>query len=389
MHIVFFTHPSFLGSQSMPRYARMLAEGMQKRGHQTEIWAPEEQFYRLPFPRSAKKWLGYIDQYWVFPAQVRKRLAQYTNDTLFVFTDQALGPWVPLVANRPHVIHCHDFLAQQSAMGQIPENPTSRSGQQYQAYIRSGYKQGKNFISVSRKTQHDLHQFLGSVPSKSVVVYNGLNPNFAVGNTKTVRSTLSSELGIDLNNGYLLHVGGNQWYKNRTGVIEIYNEWRKTATQALPLLLIGAVPNNKLKAQHESSPYRQDIHLLSDKSDEVVKKAYQGASVFIFPSLAEGFGWPIAEALASGCPVITTGEAPMNEVGGEDAFYIPRRPRADNEVQAWAKNAAAQVNSILAFSATEREQQIAKGLTNVARFKMDEALNCMENIYQDILQTAM
>ncbi|QJD96954.1 glycosyltransferase family 4 protein [Mucilaginibacter robiniae] len=389
MRIIFFTHPPFLGSQSMPRFARMLAEGMQNRGHETEVWTPEAKFYLLPVPQMFKKWMGYIDQYLVFPAQVRKRMAQYGNNTLFVFTDQALGPWVPLVAKRPHVIHCHDFLAQQSALGQISENPTSRSGQQYQAYIRSGYQQGKNFISVSHKTQQDLHQFLGQIPPKSLMVYNGLNQKFIAGNTLSARKNLSAQLSLDLNNGYLLHVGGNQWYKNRTGVIEIYNEWRKTAAQSLPLLMIGAVPDAKLTTQYESSPYKEDIHLVSGKSDDVVKLAYQGAAVFLFPSLAEGFGWPIAEAMASGCPVITTGEAPMTEVGGEVAFYIPRRPQTGAEVQAWAQDAATQVSRILAFPAADREQQVAKGLINAARFNADGTLNRLEHIYQDILQAAL
>jgi glycosyltransferase involved in cell wall biosynthesis len=77
----------------------------------------------------------------------------------------------------------------------------------------------------------------------------------------------------------------------------------------------------------ESSPYKADIHWLSGIDDEHVAHAYSGAAVFLFPSLGEGFGWPIAEAMASGCPVVTTDEAPMTEVAGEAGFLIPRRPQ--------------------------------------------------------------
>ncbi len=71
MHIVFFDHPTYLGYLSIPRFTRMLVSGMEKRGHTTEVWTPEPGFLRLPLPGAAQKWLGYLDQYLVFPARVR------------------------------------------------------------------------------------------------------------------------------------------------------------------------------------------------------------------------------------------------------------------------------------------------------------------------------
>lgn len=118
MKIVFFAHPLFLGSQSMPRFVSMLAEGMESRGYEVEIWRPEEVFSKLKIS-SLKKWLGYIDQYIVFPRWVKGKLKKEGNDVLYVITDHALGPYVPLIADLPHVIHCHDFLAQRSALGEI------------------------------------------------------------------------------------------------------------------------------------------------------------------------------------------------------------------------------------------------------------------------------
>jgi len=119
MHIVQFVHPNFLNSESMPRFARMISQGMHARDHLAEEWTAKPFFYKLPFPAKLKKWLGYIDQFIVFPMQVRWRLRQLPPDTLFVFSDQALGPWVPLVANRPHVIHVHDFMALPADCGEL------------------------------------------------------------------------------------------------------------------------------------------------------------------------------------------------------------------------------------------------------------------------------
>ncbi|AHM62217.1 mannosyltransferase [Flammeovirgaceae bacterium 311] len=388
MNLVFFTHPSFFGSNSMPRFTQMLALGMKERGHHVELWSPHPLFVRVPFPSGMKKWLGYIDQFIVFPEEVRKRLKKCARDTLYIFTDQALGLWVPLVSDRPHVIHCHDFLAQQSALGQFEENPTGWTGRQYQSLIRRGYSKGKHFISVSNKTREDLHHFLPVFPTCSEVVYNGLNQKIEPQSPELARSILGDEISINLSDGYLLHVGGNQWYKNRTGVIEIYNAWRMWSGKALPLLMIGMQPSDNIQKERTQSPFREDIHFLTGVPDRSVLLAYSGASVFLFPSLAEGFGWPIAEAMAAGCPVITTDEAPMNDVAGKAGFLIPRRPLKDYKIEAWAISAARVVDKIIELKPEVRKTVVAAGLLNAKRFDTEFALNRIEMIYKGIIEKA-
>lgn len=372
----------------MPRFTEMLVRGMRLRGHTVKLWAPQARFFRFPVPVAMKKWMGYVDQYLIFPMESRSFVQSCSPDTLFVFVDQALGPWVPLVAHRPHVIHCHDFLAQQSAMGQIPENPTGWTGRHYQAMIRRGYSRGKNFISVSEKTREDLHHFLAVPPACSEVVYNGLNQPFKLIDPLEARKSLGRMIGLDLKEGFLLHVGGNQWYKNRIGVIEIYNAWRSLATEKLPLLMIGQPPSGNLRHVYEQSVYKEDIYLLSHMEDDAVRLAYAGASVFLFPSLAEGFGWPIAEAMASGCPVITTDAAPMSIVAGKAGFLMPRRPRETANVTSWATNAAHLVKDVLGQTPAQRRASRDAGLRNIKRFDTAMALDRVEKIYKNILQTS-
>jgi len=242
LDIVFFVHPNFLDSQSMPRFATMLINGMKKRGHHVEVLSPKPFFFGLLRKSRWNKWLGYIDQYIIFPRQVNKLLDNKSKNKLYVFSDQALGPWVPMVASYPHIIHCHDFLALRSALGEFPENKSGWTGKQYQAFIRRGFNKGKNFISVSNNTKNELHRFLTSPYSLSTVVYNGLNQSFGPGNVEESRNLLGKQMGINLTDGYLLHVGGNQWYKNRKGVIEIYESWCSLNKNTLPLLMIGKKP---------------------------------------------------------------------------------------------------------------------------------------------------
>ena len=70
-----------------------------------------------------------------------------------------------------------------------------------------------------------------------------------------------------------------------------------------------------------------------------MQAVYSRARALLFPSLAEGFGWPLVEAQACGCPVITTDEPPMNEVAGDAAHYLPRL-RSDTEIDTWAAHGA-------------------------------------------------
>ncbi len=389
MNLVFLAHPKFLNSPSMERFSTMLAEEMAKRGHQVVVWAPEKKFANLSNQPSVSKWLGYIDQYLIFPRIFRNRITKLPADTLFVFTDHALGPWVPLVCNRPHVVHCHDFMAQRSGLGEIKGNFTKWSGRRYQAMIRRGYQAGKNFLPVSEKTRKELFRFVSGGQVTSEVVYNALADVFIQYSQQEARSLLAKSTNPMLESGYIMHIGGNQWYKNRIGVVDIYDAWRSSNFGKLPLLLLGKAPNRTLQERIGRSPYKSDILVLSNLSDSTVNLCYSGAEVFLFPSIDEGFGWPIAEAMACGCPVMTTGEAPMTEVGADAAVYIPRYPEKAEEVEGWALNAANDLKGVLNLPQEERKRMIEKGLKNIQRFNAKQQMDKIEQIYRNILDNSM
>lgn len=93
MRIAIFTHPPFMNSQSMPRFARMLEEAYTERGHTVSLHSAVPVMHRWMGHSKLAKWAGYIDQYLLFPRAFRKVLRTLPPDTLFVFCDQALGPW--------------------------------------------------------------------------------------------------------------------------------------------------------------------------------------------------------------------------------------------------------------------------------------------------------
>jgi glycosyltransferase involved in cell wall biosynthesis len=367
MRLVFFTHPEFMRSQSMPRFARMLQRACLDRGHQVSVWAPRDGLHRWFAHTRLAKWAGYVDQYLIFPWWVRRQLAQTPDDTLFVFCDQALGPWVPLVAHRPHLVHAHDLLALRSALGQIPENPTRLTGRLYQRFIRRGFRQASHFIAISERTRSDLVTHAGIAADRVVVIHNSQNHGYAPLSAPAAQARLA-EAGLPPPGRFLLHVGGGQWYKNTEGVIRLYGElvrrWVShppsadhAAAQGMPaLVMVSPEPGEHLKALVRGLPPQARVLFCQGVTTEVLEAAYSGCVAMLFPSLAEGFGWPIIEAMACGAPVVTSQDAPMNEIGGSHALYLPILTSAQSPEQ-WAAQGAGWVDAWLQEAALQWVQQ--------------------------------
>ena len=389
MNIVIFCHPAFLPSQSMPRFANMLKTAYEQRGHTVSIWSPQACVYNWVSCGASSKWAGYIDQYILFPQWVCKQLKKQPADTLYVFADQALGPWVPLVKHLPHVVHVHDLLALRSALGNISENPTSLTGKLYQRFIRYGFQQAKHFISISNKTRDDLHRFSKASNNSSIVVYNGLNYPYAPMSSEQALACLTQAGLPTTSNGMLLHLGGSQWYKNLAGVISLYGEYVKlhcasSANEPLPLWCISPSPSESTKALINALPKHAKVMFFQGLDNETLRAAYSHASAFLFPSLAEGFGWPLIEAQACGCPVLTTNDAPMNEIAGPSAIYIPRL-KAWDDIEQWAKQGAVSLYELLRSSPETRESIVEKSIAWTTQFNPDLTISAYLKKYEEAL----
>jgi glycosyltransferase involved in cell wall biosynthesis len=396
MKFVLMCHPAFLGSESMPRFARMIAQALRDRGHSVECWQPVARAHALavsaPLFRRFAKWAGYVDQYLIFPWEVRAGLRHQAPDTLFVFCDQALGPWVPLVAHRPHVVHAHDLLALKSALGLVPQNPTGFSGRMYQRYIRRGFQRARHFISVSGRTRDDLHQHGGvTAPEISEVVYNGLNHPYQRLSPEQARGRMAAAGQPADPRGILLHVGGNTWYKNTEGVVRLYAAYAASVADPLPLWMVSPPPSPEVQAALRAVPAAGQITFMQGLDTEVIEAAYSLARMFLFPSLAEGFGWPIIEAQACGARVLTTDDAPMNELAGPGSVLLPLRG-ASESMDAWASAGAAQMVRVLeqeaAADSETLEDQAHQRVLWAGRFSQAQAIEGYLRVYDQVLRKA-
>jgi glycosyltransferase involved in cell wall biosynthesis len=280
----------------------------------------------------------------------------------------------------------HDLLALRSALGEFPENTTSSSGRLYQLYIRHGFKQAKHFISISQKTREDLHHY-GQVDAvTSEVVYNGINyPYLPIPENEAMDLLLQRNLSVDPS-GMILHVSGNQWYKNVPGVIRIYAEYAKNHDKPLPLWLVGSSRyKSQLQIDVNEVPPQGKVLFLTIADSHILQAAYSLSRAFLFPSFAEGFGWPIIEAQACGCLVLTTDMPPMNEIGGPATRYIPLL-RASDDVNTWATNAAKVLDDVLKLSDADHATLVSQAVSWAQNFDADTAIDGYLRIYHQVIQ---
>ena len=389
MNIVLVTHPAFLGLRSQDQFAQMLHDEYARRGHRVALRRPDAIVRRLVRRGPLAKWAGYVDQYLLFPHCLRAGMRADPPDTLYVFCDQALGPWVPRATHRPHVVHCHDLLALRSALGDVPENPTSFTGRLYQRYIRAGFRRARHFISISARTRDELHAFAGTPAGLSEVVHNGLNHPFQCVAPALARARLAAAGLPTDERGCLLHVGGGQWYKNAAGVVHLYAAYvratRAAGASPLPLWMVSPPPDVRVAAALAGVAPAGEVRFFQGLHTDVLEALYSHAAMLLFPSLAEGFGWPILEAMACGCPVLTTGEAPMSEVGGSVASYLPRLAEGD-DVAAWAGQGARVIADVLQRDTQARADAARAAQARAAIFSADAAIEGYLSFYRQVLE---
>lgn len=369
----------------MRAFANQIATGLRQRGHVVnELTAPVCLGRLLPPAHPAAKWLGYLDQFLIFPPLLWLRAISLPPRSLCVLSDQALGPWFPWLGKRPHVVHCHDLLALESALGLQPFHRLTRSGCMYQRWIHRGFRRARCFLSVSTATQAALAPRLSTKPLLSSVLYNPLSPHFSVLPQEQAFRVIQSTLPQIAEESFLFHIG-RTWYKNRMGVLAIWDHLHRLGCPR-HLVLVGAIDppmQEWLRQRQHLAPW---LHVLESVSDDIVVALYNRAAVLLFPSHAEGFGWPVLEALACGCPVVTTNRAPMTEVGGQAVEYISPAPPPPEPMEDWALQAAHQVQKVLTRPPAQQERVRELGFVQASRFhQLPGWLDELEAHYQHAL----
>lgn len=220
-------------------------------------------------------------------------------------------------------------------------------------------------VAVSENTKRDIVELCGIAESKIRVIYPGLGAEFI--NIKITGDKLADiKIKYNLPDKYILYLGTIEPRKNVDGIIRAYNQLRiicagrRNELRNYKLIIAGAKgwKSKKIYQEWGRSEFKDDIKFLGyvDSMDKV--HLYNLASVFVYPSFYEGFGFPPLEAMASSAPVITGNVSSLPEVVGEAAVLVD--PYNINEIALAMETVLSDENL--------RNKLVKRGLEKAAQF---------------------
>jgi glycosyltransferase involved in cell wall biosynthesis len=188
--------------------------------------------------------------------------------------------------------------------------------------IRRALTRADRIITVSHNTRSDLVNYFRVPATRIEVIYNGVSPRFQAEVAPREKERVLSALGI--RGPYLLFLGGEKPHKNVQNVIRAFAKARRDRSLPHALVLAGPMPSN---------PARMDALIAAlELSDAVIRPGiieeedlpalYAGAEAFLYPTLYEGFGLPVVEAMACGTPVLTSSTSALQEIAGGHACLV-------------------------------------------------------------------
>lgn len=198
-------------------------------------------------------------------------------------------------------------------------------------------KRVNHIITVSESTKADILKFYGRhLASKISVIYEAPQSDFRELDSKeSANFPFADQISEKCN--YFLAVGTHS-IKNTQGILEAFSIAQKKYKLDIKLVIIGAKSDFLSSCLNKKDEYlpKQSIVFLENVSNKNLQELYSRAVALIFPSFYEGFGLPLAEAIACGCPVITSNISAMPEIAGKAGILI--NPHHPEEIAEAIKN---------------------------------------------------
>jgi len=264
------------------------------------------------------------------------------------------------------IVTMHDLI-----FLRYPEYYTKIDRKIYDRKFRHACRKANRIHAISEQTKHDLMTYFSVPEEKITVIYQSINPIFYKRAEKELKEQLRKK--YQLPKKFILSVGTVEPRKNLLGLLEGMI-WSKTY---IPVVVVGKLTDYHHKVQKfiEADLNRLQVYFLPRIEDEELAVLYQMAEVLVYPSMFEGFGLPVAEAQASGCPVITSNTSSLPEAGGDAAIYV--NPEVPEEIGKALKH--------LLADQTLRKTLIAKGKVNVERFTPESFAKQLKQLYNSVL----
>lgn len=244
----------------------------------------------------------------------------------------------------------------------------------YEKKFRHSCQIADRIIAISNQTKNDIVDFFGIDYNKIDTVYQSCHSLFKEKVNEYYKAKI--KVRYNLPEDFILYLGTIEKRKNVLNVIKAMKE----GNIDFPLIIVGKPTPYlaEIKNYISINNLQKKISVFHNIPLEDLPAFYQMSYAFIYPSIFEGFGIPIIEALYSGTPVITSKGSCFHEAGGENSIYID--PNNTEEI--------AHAINIILKDFLRRETMIKKGLMHVQKFNDANVANNLISVYQKTIDHA-
>src|ERR1700693_2084241 len=244
--------------------------------------------------------------------------------------------------------------------------------------IRRALKRADRIVTVSYNTRRDLVDYFGIPAARIEVIYNGVSPRFRPDIPREEKLRVAGKLGISF--PYLLFLGGEKPHKNVRNVVRAFGKARREHSLPHALVLAGPLPPSpaRLEALIAALDISDTVHRPGIVDEADLPALYAGADAFLYPTLYEGFGLPVVEAMGCGTPVLTSSTSALKEIAGGHALLVD--PMDVDAISAGI--------GLLATDANARAEYIALGRKRALDFSWDKAAQRTLEVYASALGAA-
>ena len=280
----------------------------------------------------------------------RRLFAQNPSD-LYHLLDGSMAGFLPSKVWKKTIVTVHDLIPLLQMKGVLTGNPRI-FGRLLIWRMLKALRHVAGVASVSSHTAKDIFNYTGR--SDGTVIHNPVRPlpNCTAGILPADRR----KDALELPERFIFHIGNNADYKNRSGVLDVFSRLQGLGD----LHLVMAGPEPFLNLRRKAARLKR-VQFLVDVSDAELSLLYKKATVFLFPSLYEGFGMPVLEAMQEGCPVVCSTAASLPEVAGDAALIAP-----PDDLDSLARHCA-----FILMDSEQREMMSQHGKERVAAFSME------------------
>jgi glycosyltransferase involved in cell wall biosynthesis len=317
----------------------------------------------LPGPlHGPQQWAA---RYYFYPWRVKREAKRV--DLVHVL-DHSYAHMIERAGRRPVVVTVHDLMPVV-----VLRSPTDgwREGVRNR-FLRQALKalrQADAYIVGTEWLKHELASWLGTDKNISVVPF-GVDRAF-FGESAVARERGRHDWRIPDDAFVVLHVGSTVDRKNVPLVIHTVARLRQQTDTYL--LQVGGRLTPEQEQLIDKLDIRGAVRSVSSADETALRRAYRAADVLLFPSLYEGFGFPVLEAFASGLPVVTSGAGGLKEVGGDAAVVVEGR------------DPSAYVQALERLDdPDEREELIEKGWARARQFTWQKTAALTAEVYKPL-----